>query len=217
MIGTQAIGISVCWRRGDYVFGKHIKIFPLVQMDCPTYRLDPVGNSGPLTKGESPDRDPHRPEQAETFTLEPGALEPVSSGSETGIMISRIGSIYLLLNGLLFLGLGVAYLLMPVRMAAKTDFVLSSDVAVIELRAIYGGMEVAVGALLVFCALRNGWMTSGLVFTAIVYGGFVAGRVIGMIAADNPGGMTWKLLAFEVTDLLIGLALLISGITGTRQ
>ena len=131
-------------------------------------------------------------------------------------MAARIGSVYLVLNGLLFLGLGIAYLAAPAKMAGKTDFVLSTDVATVEIRAIYGGMEIAIGILLCICLLRPDWLVPGLVLTVVLYAGFVGGRIVGMIAAAEVGGITWKLLAFAVIDLAAGVVLLISALRGGK-
>jgi len=125
-------------------------------------------------------------------------------------MVSILTTLYLALNGLLYTGLGVAYLVSPHKMASKTDFVLSSGTAEVELRAIYGGLEIALGLFMIFCAFRPSWLVFGLVLTVVIYAGFAGGRIMGIILADSFGGITWKLLLFEVAAVLLGSALLVS-------
>ena len=132
------------------------------------------------------------------------------------MMLNKIQSVYLILNGVLFLGLGVAYLGWPAKLAGKTDMVLTTDTATIEIRAIYGGMEVALGLLLVVCALRHNWAFPALILTIVLYAGFAGGRIYGIIAASNPGVFTWKLLAFEVTALAAGCVLAVLKTLGSK-
>ena len=52
---------------------------------------------------------------------------------------------YLLAVGVCSLVLGLAYVIRPVEMAALTEFTLPSPMAIIEIRAFYGGQLVGLG------------------------------------------------------------------------
>jgi hypothetical protein len=77
-------------------------------------------------------------------------------------------------------------------------------------------MEVAIGLLLCVCAFKTGWLAPGLVLATTLYAGFLGGRLVGMIAAGAAPGITLKLLAFEVVDLLIGVALMAATLRGDQ-
>src|SRR5689334_10413578 len=55
---------------------------------------------------------------------------------------------YLLAVGVCSLALGLAYLARPVEMAALTEFTLPSPMAIIEIRAFYGGQLVSLGLMI---------------------------------------------------------------------
>ena len=70
--------------------------------------------------------------------------------------------IVLWVGGLGFLGFGVAFLLAPLPTIALAGLQLQGAVAATELMAFYGGLEIALGALLVACALRPARRADGL-------------------------------------------------------
>ena len=70
--------------------------------------------------------------------------------------------IVLWLGGLGFLGFGVAFLVAPLSSFAMAGLQLQGAVAATELMAFYGGLEIALGGLIVACALRPARRSDGL-------------------------------------------------------
>lgn len=106
------------------------------------------------------------------------------------------------LNGATFGLTGVAFLVDPAGMAAAVDMAPDGPVAVNEIRAFYGGLEVGLGGLLLWAALRRTWLGPALVLQLAVVGGIVAGRLLGFAVEGLPGDPVPALLAIE---LVMGL------------
>jgi hypothetical protein len=100
----------------------------------------------------------------------------------------RLAAVLLWVAGLGFLGFGVAFLLAPLRAMAAAGIALEGAIAATELRAFYGGLEVALGVLIVATALVPGRLRDGLVLTLSSYGAIGATRLVTMLATgtDTP-------------------------------
>ncbi|HWT16259.1 MAG TPA: DUF4345 family protein [Patescibacteria group bacterium] len=84
------------------------------------------------------------------------------------------------LSGLSFLGFGVAFLIAPRETLALAGVATEGAIAATELRAFYGGVEVALGALILFCATRASRWRDGLWLTLCCYGAIGVTRIAGM-------------------------------------
>lgn len=107
------------------------------------------------------------------------------------------------LSGLSFLGFGVAFLIDPIGTLLLAGVATEGAIAATELRAFYGGVEIALGALILFCATRGTRWRDGLWLTLICYGAIGVTRIAGM-AIDGSDSFFLKFAA--ATE--IGLALL---------
>ena len=77
-----------------------------------------------------------------------------------------------------------------------------------ELRAIYGGMQIAFGALIVGGALCAAWRRGVLITMSFLLGGTFFGRVIGAVLAGEASSYIVYALAFEGLFLAATLACL---------
>lgn len=84
------------------------------------------------------------------------------------------------LSGLCFLGFGLAFLWAPRETLALAGVVTEGAVAATELRAFYGGVEIALGALILACASRRERWRDGLWLTLACYGAVGVTRIAGM-------------------------------------
>jgi hypothetical protein len=107
-----------------------------------------------------------------------------------------LARITLWLGGLAFLGFGLAFLVAPVETLAKAGWAMKGDGAAAELRAFYGGLEVALGALLIAADLR-GRRREGLILCLAAYGGIGAARGLGMAMAGAANDFLWIALGTE--------------------
>jgi hypothetical protein len=84
------------------------------------------------------------------------------------------------LSGLSFLAFGVAFLIAPRETLALAGVATEGAIAATELRAFYGGVEVALGALIIACAMRAARWRDGLWLTLACYGAIGVTRLVGM-------------------------------------
>jgi hypothetical protein len=118
-----------------------------------------------------------------------------------------LARITLWLGGLGFLGFGLAFLIAPLETLGSVGIVLGGDLAATELRAFYGGLEVALGLLLIAADL-GGARRHGLILCFASYGGIGAARLLGIALAGSATPFLWFALATEsVLALLSALAL----------
>lgn len=100
------------------------------------------------------------------------------------------------LGGLGFLGFGLAFLVQPLETLGAAGIMLQGEPAATEIRAFYGGLEVALGALLLAADLR-GRQREGLILSLACYGGIGAARLLGIVLAGSATPFLWFALATE--------------------
>jgi peptidoglycan/LPS O-acetylase OafA/YrhL len=118
------------------------------------------------------------------------------------MMLARV-SLYLFSLGLL--GFGVLFLVFPVSLTDLVGIVLPAPSAIMEVRGVYGGLFIGTALFLLLCARREPWLRPGVTALAIMSGGLVAGRTLGLIM-DGPGiPFIYALLASEAAVLVMAL------------
>ena len=88
--------------------------------------------------------------------------------------------IVLLCSGLSLLGFGAAIAYAPLEVMAMADVNSSGAAAAVELRAFYGGLELALGALTLICAWYPHRRRDGLWLTVFIFTGIGVARAFGM-------------------------------------
>ena len=99
--------------------------------------------------------------------------------------MKTLAQVLLWVSGLGYAGFGVAFLLAPLRTMALAGIALEGGVAAVELRAFYGGLELALGALIVAAALVPGRLRDGLLLTLASYGAIGGTRLVAMLATGT--------------------------------
>jgi Domain of unknown function (DUF4345) len=102
------------------------------------------------------------------------------------------------LGGLSLLAFGLAFVIDPLATMGMAGIQLDGPVAATELRAFYGGLEVALGALLIACALKHDWRRAGLLLSLVVFAGIGLGRALGLLIAHTPTAFLWTALGTEL-------------------
>lgn len=115
-------------------------------------------------------------------------------------------ALFLGLSALVFGGFGIAGLAVPDAIVESVGVALAPDAVLVELRAIYGGMMLG-GALLAAYCMRPDRQRFGLVAVALVVGGTLAGRLLGLLWEPMPEGMAWVAI-FEAVWVVFSLGLL---------
>lgn len=105
---------------------------------------------------------------------------------------------------------GVGFLFAPdVLSVAVMGTAPATPSSLIDMRATYGGMSLAVGVLLFVLAARPESVDRGLMGVALLLSGMAGGRAYGMVVAGSADGMMSIYLGFEVTVTLIALYALV--------
>jgi hypothetical protein len=117
----------------------------------------------------------------------------------------RLARAVLLVTALAFAGPGLGFLVAPDRLAGWLDLAPGSVTARSDLRAVMGGLELALAACLALCALRAARLRDGLALQMLAIGGLVAGRLVSLGADGTPGALAWLLLALEIVLLAFGV------------
>lgn len=94
---------------------------------------------------------------------------------------------------------------MPTYGASFVGIELPVSSAKIAVRATYGGCVVGIAIFFAFCAARAAWIRSGLVAQAFILGGFIFGRVIGIIVDGEPNAAIYGLLVGEIAGCALAL------------
>jgi hypothetical protein len=110
----------------------------------------------------------------------------------------KLARITLWLGGIGFLGFGLAFLVAPLQTLSSTGITVTGDIAAAEFRAFYGGLEVALGLLLIGADLRADARRHGLLLACAAYGGIGAARALGMALGSVATPFLWFALGTEL-------------------
>ncbi len=120
--------------------------------------------------------------------------------------------IFLGANAFIFIGYGLACLASPSLVADNAGLAILNGDGSAELRAMYGGLQTAVGMLSLAALLRPELKRAVLFFYVFLFFGLASARMLGaLMAAGDVGVYTWAALAFEAVWLGVAYALLVRG------
>ncbi len=101
-----------------------------------------------------------------------------------------------------FLLLGLAFMFIPATMIGAIDINAGSPKAMADIRAVYGGLDLALGVLLFVCFFRKDW-TTGLAVGALSLTCMFTGRFVGIIWDPARDILTFGLFASEVLGAVL--------------
>jgi hypothetical protein len=88
----------------------------------------------------------------------------------------------LLVTGVVFSGFGLLCLLYPDLLTRLTGIASPTLTGQIELQAVYGGLQIGFGVLLLACAILPRWSGAGIWVVVALVGGLALGRGAGVAA-----------------------------------
>lgn len=115
----------------------------------------------------------------------------------------------LVVTGTVFIAYGIAFLAVPALMAAGMGIALPVPTAVTDVRAVYGGLQLGLGCLLICWSRRPPLITAGLYTIVATLGGITLGRTLGMVVDRSAETANLMVLAFEATGPLCALVALV--------
>ncbi len=104
----------------------------------------------------------------------------------------------LLLSGLSLLGFGLAIIYAPLEVMAMAAVQAQGAAAAVELRAFYGGLELALAALVLICAAYPARRRDGLWLSLFIFAG---------IGLTRAAGMLWNDVSTSFLQLALGVEL----------
>ena len=107
-----------------------------------------------------------------------------------------------LVNAFVFVDFGLAFLAAPEGLTRLLDIELHSASALADLRAVYGGLCLAVGVCMLAGLRNTAWLAPTLFLVMLTSGGLAFGRVYSMIVSGMPGLPVLGFLGTEVGSLL---------------
>jgi len=109
---------------------------------------------------------------------------------------TRAERVLLLVGGVIMTAVGVLFLVAPTTLEQGMGVMQPEAPARTEIRAVYGGIELAVGAFLLWCWRVPRHAASGVLFAALFALGAGLGRVVGFAVegAVDPRNLTWGAL-----------------------
>jgi uncharacterized protein DUF4345 len=114
---------------------------------------------------------------------------------------------FLLLTGVVFAAIGVYTLVDPAQTLALVGLQVIEVSSRNEMRAVYGGLNLAVGLYLCAAFGNAGLRPAALTFIALITGGLVFGRLVSLVVDGMPNTAIWYFLAIEVTGCVLALLL----------
>lgn len=105
--------------------------------------------------------------------------------------------VFLGLSALLWLPYGVLCFLQPSLLERAAGVVATSPTGIVELRAMYGGLQVAIGGLCALGALSAAWRSHALVALAFLAAGLGLSRLVGALAGGGFSSYTAMALLIE--------------------
>jgi hypothetical protein len=118
-----------------------------------------------------------------------------------------IARLLLLLGSVGFLVFGAMLLIQPISTMASIGFAVPAGIPATEIRAFYGGAELALGLLIGLCIFRHARLRDGLLLNGTVYGLVGLARLYGMIVDGSRSDFLSFALATELA--LGGLSLIV--------
>lgn len=119
--------------------------------------------------------------------------------------------IFLGVNAVLFIGYGLYCLFSPGTVEDATGLQALSADGKAELRAMYGGVQTALGALALGGLLRPALQFPAVAALCFIFTGLACARLFGIVVDEAAASYTFMALAIEVVGALVAFVLMRRG------
>ncbi len=116
---------------------------------------------------------------------------------------------FLLLNVVMWLPYGIACLVNPSILAGFTGISMTTATAVTEIRAMYGGMQSAIGLICLFGLISTKMVRPALAMVAFAFCGIAIARVMGLAIDSSGSEYTYGAVGFEIVGAIISVIIFI--------
>jgi hypothetical protein len=113
------------------------------------------------------------------------------------------------LTAIMFGGHGAMCLLNPETIATESGIGLPSPGAATEVRAMYGGLEFALGAYFAASASRAQWAHNGIIVLVVAFSGLALARGAGLLMQAGADAYNVRAVVYEGMSAVLGLVALV--------
>jgi len=126
----------------------------------------------------------------------------------------RFPTTLLWVSCVLFVVFGAGFIVAPQFFASLfTGSIPSTASALIDMRAMYGGMSLGAGLFFGLCARQPSIVWLGLLASLLILAGTAGGRLVGMFVDSSPNIYMFIILAAE----LLGVVLIVLALRGLKD
>lgn len=112
-------------------------------------------------------------------------------------------AIFLIYLMLMWLGIGAWLIVDPAALEAYAGVAALTPTGETELRAMYGGMELAIGGAALLALIWPRWRCHVLFLNGVIAGGIGGGRLVGVVLSGEMSVYTMSALSFEISTVVI--------------
>lgn len=122
--------------------------------------------------------------------------------------MTRLLQILVALAAVVYAAIGIWALVDPLGLLTDVGVAVSDDRGIVELRAMYGGLQLGMAAFLLWSLTTTERTHTALVASTLTLGGLGGVRTLTWLALRPPGLLLPGLCAIELTGAVIGTAVL---------
>jgi hypothetical protein len=117
------------------------------------------------------------------------------------MLFSRI---LLAVTGLVFFVHGLVCFIHPATIGLESGLAMPTPSSVIEVRAEYGGLPIALGLFFLAAALQRIEVRTGLIVMLTAVTGYASSRIVALAMMGQPDQYNTAAIIYEVTTALLG-------------
>jgi hypothetical protein len=117
------------------------------------------------------------------------------------MLFSRI---LLAVTGLVFFVHGLVCFIHPATIGLESGLAMPTPSSVIEVRAEYGGLPIALGLFFLAAALQKIEVRTGLIVMVTAITGYASSRIVALAMMGQPDQYNTAAIIYEVTTALLG-------------
>jgi|GEM_PF-2941759 len=117
--------------------------------------------------------------------------------------MNRFIPLWLWASAATFAWIAIYFLVLPHEAAQAIDLTLTTDTALTDVQATYGGMVLGVTLLWIWAALHPDRYTAGLWSMVFIYGCLALGRLVAIAGGAQPKQLIWIFLGIELVVTVV--------------
>ncbi|MBF0289487.1 MAG: DUF4345 family protein [SAR324 cluster bacterium] len=109
---------------------------------------------------------------------------------------------FLISTGIVYLGLGLSFIFATSTMVSKLPFMITAPAGTTEIRAVYGGLELALGIVFIYAGALNRSLDFAVFTMLATFIGLATIRGVGILIDGSQDSFTMKLWYVESFGVL---------------